>query len=412
MWLRNHVIFSIVLLIGTTTTLGGSGVLSFTEIPPTMMRRGNSGAAPSTRLYDSKDEKAEPSFKPTLVVGATGRVGRIIVRTLLEQSKPVRALVRDVSKAREVFGDNPNLELVVVPDLGLYREYSRELEKAVDGCEAVISVSGTVRFSKITDFMLPWRFLRTDVSSWADSSHPYFCNYKAQCFLVDLAEKYNVKRFVRLTGLSTGYSIFNPVTVIFSSLLSLTTRYHFLCEKYLHNSRVPHVIVRPGALMDGERVSYIKWKLKNLYVTTICLTPRGMCILLQDPSTTRVQVSPMNDIPPPGRVYRSDVAALCIAACGLEPENTYTLGVRAVGEIDSKIQGSLDAGFETIEEALDKVVQSKPPIWTYGNSKPVGPAVAIFVYSLALITFTILKTVLSKLLGQFVFGKLIKFKST
>ena len=259
-------------LIGALAILAGFAgpVLGFTEIPPTMMRRGN--APPSTRLSSSKEENMEPS-KPTLVVGATGRVGRIIVENLLGQSKPVRALVRDVGKAKEVLGENPNLELVVVPDLGKYQDYAQELERAVNGCESVISVSGTVRFSKITDFLLPWRFLRTDVSSWADSSHPYFCNYKAQCYLIDLAEKYNVQRFVRLTGLSTGYSIFNPVTVIFSTLLSLTTRYHFLCEKYLHDSKVPHVIIRPGGLIDGHRVSESDYNRRSLLRVYLHFSP-------------------------------------------------------------------------------------------------------------------------------------------
>ncbi len=39
---------------------------------------------------------------PVLVVGATGRTGRLIVRRLLERCVPVRALVRDAARGREV----------------------------------------------------------------------------------------------------------------------------------------------------------------------------------------------------------------------------------------------------------------------------------------------------------------------
>jgi uncharacterized protein YbjT (DUF2867 family) len=196
--------------------------------------------------------------KPTLVVGATGQVGRQVVQKLLQANKPVRALVRNHEKARELFGKdvgtNGKLQ-VVVCDLGEAGKTQNwdVLNQAVGGCESVISVSGTMRFSKILDF-LPWRLFRADVSDWADSSHPYFANYKAQCALVDLAEKHSISRFVRLTGLSSGFSPFNPVSMIFSSVLSLTSRYHFLCEQYLRNSKVPYVILRPGGLANEDRV--------------------------------------------------------------------------------------------------------------------------------------------------------------
>lgn len=224
---------------------------AFTELPRNCKR-----PASLTRIFaDGNDSSA----KPTLVVGATGKVGRKIVEQLLEQNKPVRALVRNENKARELFGETTGVEIVVA-DLGKYQDYTSVLDKAVEGCESIISVSGTLRFSKFMDF-LPWRLDNADVSRWADSSHPYYSNYKAQCLLVDLAQKYNVQRFVRLTGLTTGYSPFNLVTLIFSSLLSLTTRYHFLCENYLRfQSQVPYVIVRPGGLADEDRVS---WKVTN-----------------------------------------------------------------------------------------------------------------------------------------------------
>ncbi len=44
-----------------------------------------------------------------LVAGATGGVGKRVVRRLLEQNYPVRALVRNAQKAREILGDNLEL---------------------------------------------------------------------------------------------------------------------------------------------------------------------------------------------------------------------------------------------------------------------------------------------------------------
>jgi NAD(P)-dependent dehydrogenase (short-subunit alcohol dehydrogenase family) len=198
--------------------------------------------------------------KPTLVVGATGQVGRRVVSQLLLQNKPVRALVRNPEKAKQIFGDDfqvlgdPNLQIIIA-DLSEYREHADVLEKAVQGCDCIISVSGALRFSKLTDF-LPWRLMNEDVSAWADTSHPYFCNYQAHCLLIDLAKQHSIKRFVRLTGGTVGFSAFNPFVILMSSMLSMTTRYHFLTEKYLRESKVPYMIVRPGGLMNDKRVSF------------------------------------------------------------------------------------------------------------------------------------------------------------
>lgn len=193
--------------------------------------------------------------KPTLVVGGTGQVGRRIVAQLLQQQKPVRALVRNPEKAKEVLATgDPNLQIIVV-DLSEYQTHADLLEQAVKGCDCIISVSGALRFSQVTDF-LPWRLGNPDVSAWADKRHPYFCNYKAHCLLVDLAKQYSIQRFVRLTGGTVGFSAFNPFVILMSAMLSMTTRYHFLTEKYLRESNVPYMIVRPGGLMNDKRVSF------------------------------------------------------------------------------------------------------------------------------------------------------------
>jgi len=207
---------------------------------------------------DTSSTQLQASTKPILVVGATGRVGRLVVNRLLEQNRSVRAVVRNTTKAQQVFGSNlTSLELVTA-DLGHYDdpECAATLEKAVEGCDCIISVSGTMRFSKLTDF-LPWRLFRTNVTSWCDNDrrHPYYPNYMAQSLLVDLAEKHDISRFIRLTGLTVGLPAFNLVSVLFSGLLSMTSRYHALCEQYLRESSVPHVILRPGGLSNNERVS-------------------------------------------------------------------------------------------------------------------------------------------------------------
>jgi nucleoside-diphosphate-sugar epimerase len=238
----------------------------FTDIPRTLQPRRL--IPPSLSQLDSSLSENSEMSKPILVVGATGKVGRKVVQQLLDMELPVRAMVRNHDKARELFsdvlssnGDRKELQLVVC-DLGTANRES--LESAVSGCEAIISVSGAMRFSKLADF-LPWRVFEEDASKWcSDKSHPFYVNLQAQKTLIDLATEYKCSRFVRLTGLSSGFSPFNPVSMIFSSVLSLTSRYHFLCEQYLRNSDLPYLILRPGGLAEEDRVSIrvprnIKW---------------------------------------------------------------------------------------------------------------------------------------------------------
>lgn len=71
---------------------------------------------------------------------------------------------------------------------------------------------------------------------------------------MDLAAKHKISRFVRLTGLSVGLPAFSFISVLFSALLSMSTRYNFLMEQYLRDSSVLHVILRPGGLTSKERV--------------------------------------------------------------------------------------------------------------------------------------------------------------
>jgi uncharacterized protein YbjT (DUF2867 family) len=71
-------------------------------------------------------EAGKMSEGPVLVVGATGRTGRLIVGRLVERRVPVRALVRDAAKGREVLppdvpqfvGDVRRSETLVEPMAG------------------------------------------------------------------------------------------------------------------------------------------------------------------------------------------------------------------------------------------------------------------------------------------------------
>jgi hypothetical protein len=96
-------------------------------------------------------------------------------------------------------------------------------------------------------------------------------------------------------------------------------------------------------------------------------------------------VDASGSLPPPGRVPRSDVAALAVAACSgqrLVPDQSYTLALRAVGDMKPKQQGVKEDGFATAEECLESVKEQPDAIDKKMLTKPYGLAVGLLVYSL------------------------------
>eukprot|EP00591_Stephanopyxis_turris_P006218 CAMPEP_0195525474 /NCGR_PEP_ID=MMETSP0794_2-20130614/25964_1 /TAXON_ID=515487 /ORGANISM="Stephanopyxis turris, Strain CCMP 815" /LENGTH=406 /DNA_ID=CAMNT_0040655953 /DNA_START=82 /DNA_END=1302 /DNA_ORIENTATION=- len=278
-----------------------------------------------------KPLKEREKTKPILVVGSTGRVGRKVVEKLLSKNIPVRAFARDYEKAVSVFGDDyargrgSPLDITIGdinnPD---------ELERAVRGCDSVISVSHTVRTSKLLDLLLPWRLFRHDVSGWcgSDKSHPYHTNYMGQLRLIRLAEKHELKKIVRVTDLYVGLPASGFVSVLSNAARSMTFRYHALLEVALRNSTVPHVVLRPGDLSDEER----------------------------DTETTSLQIEPSGTLPSPSLIGRSDLASLAIEACQSTDPQNYTLAVRWVGEnMYPQPQGKYTDGCATAKECFQKL---------------------------------------------------------
>lgn len=182
--------------------------------------------------------------KPKIVVlGASGKIGRLVVQQLMEMPNleaTVVAFVRDYDKACRVFYDEvlvprtqtrrgPKLQIVVgnlVPpeelpayvdeDEALWEKKAQSasqfyktkvldydnrdllpnineaLEEAIKGCTTIISCVGAIRPTNLwSDYIqLPiWRVLRKDVSSWCnDERHPYYVHYISTRKVLGLAE--------------------------------------------------------------------------------------------------------------------------------------------------------------------------------------------------------------------------------
>lgn len=75
----------------------------------------------------------------TLVVGASGATGRLLVKQLLDRGQKVRVIVRSPDKLPEFFHNNDNVSLIPASVLDLS---DTEMAHHVNGCEAVASCLG------------------------------------------------------------------------------------------------------------------------------------------------------------------------------------------------------------------------------------------------------------------------------
>ena len=75
----------------------------------------------------------------TLVVGASGATGRLLVGHLLNRGQKVKIIVRSPNKLPEFFQNNDNLSVIHASVLDLS---DAEMTRHVNGCEAVASCLG------------------------------------------------------------------------------------------------------------------------------------------------------------------------------------------------------------------------------------------------------------------------------
>lgn len=333
-------------------------------------------------LFSSSGDNDDESDKkgPVLVVGATGKVGRLVVKQLLEKGIYTRALVRNEEKARELFlasddsssSSSSKLEIIThdIATTNDDEDNNTKLEESIKGCKSVISVVGTMRFSKLTDFLPFPRFLFFK-KSLKDITHPYRVNYLAQIQIAELCVKHKVQNVVRLTGLSTGLSAFSFVSIIFSSLLSMTSRYHYCAERDMKQ-----ILLSSSNNNENENEK----ENVNFYV----LRPGGLSDEMRNDETTSLQISTdTKSIPPPARVGRADVASLAIELCNSQSNNkkSCVLATRWTGtDIKPKSQGKYQDGFKTAKECVESLdlTDYEFPEYKY---KPYVLASGLFVYS-------------------------------
>lgn len=153
------------------------------------------------------------------VAGATGETGRRIVKELVQQGIPVRAMVRDLEKAKPIL---PTEAELVVGDV-LQPE---TLKAAIGDSTVILSATGA--------------------APSFDPTGPYKVDYEGTKNLIDVAKSIGIEQFVMVSSLCTS-QLFHPLNLFWLILV-----WKKRAEDYLQASGLPYTIVRPGGLKNED----------------------------------------------------------------------------------------------------------------------------------------------------------------
>jgi len=164
----------------------------------------------------------------TLIIGANGKIGRILIERCIKKNINVRAMVRN-SKQLSYFDD-----LGVDAVIG---DLEGDLSAAFEGCDKVVFCAGSGSASS------PHKTLLVDL--WGS-----IC-------AIEMAEKNNIKQFIMLSSLKSDIPLQGPEKIR-----------HYLVARHcaddrLMRSDLNYTLLRPGRLLDEPESdgysSEVKW---------------------------------------------------------------------------------------------------------------------------------------------------------
>ena len=179
-----------------------------------------------------------------LIIGATGRTGRLIVEEALKQGYDLNVLVRDKnkisfsSKSIKVYQGTPTCRA--------------DLAAAMQGCDLIISALGIVRASDA-----PWSKLITP---------PNFISESIKNAIAE-ADQQNLKRLITVSAWGVGDTK-KEIPFWLRWLINYTNlrpvyAEHELEEKLLANSNLNWTAVRPVALNDSKKIKTLQVSFNN-----------------------------------------------------------------------------------------------------------------------------------------------------
>jgi len=158
------------------------------------------------------------------VAGATGQTGRRIVQELVQREILVRAIVRDLDKARQIL---PHGVEIVGGDV----LKPAELEAAIGDSTVLLSATGA--------------------APSFDPTGPYKVDFEGTKNLVNAAGEKGIQQFVMVSSLCTS-QLFHPLNLFWLILV-----WKKQAEEYLQRSGLAYTIVRPGGLKNEDNADAI-----------------------------------------------------------------------------------------------------------------------------------------------------------
>ncbi len=153
------------------------------------------------------------------VAGATGETGRRIIQELVKREIPVRALVREIDKARAILPAGVELAIGDVLD-------PSSLPSAIGDSTVILCATGA--------------------KPSLDPTGPYQVDYQGTKNLVDVAKAKDIEQFVFVSSLCVS-KFFHPL-----NLFWLILYWKQQAERYLTTSGLNYTIVRPGGLKNDD----------------------------------------------------------------------------------------------------------------------------------------------------------------
>ncbi|MEL6255264.1 MAG: NAD(P)H-binding protein [Bacteroidota bacterium] len=195
-----------------------------------------------------------------LILGATGRTGKLVLSTALKQGFEVNCLARNSNRIPssprlQVFEGNPG--------------NSAELETALKGCEYVINA---LNISRTSDF--PWARLRTPATYLSEVMKT----------LLPLAKEYGIKGLIICSAWGVAATKKDiPYWfrwMIDYSNIGVAYRDHERQEELLTNSSLAWTIVRPVGLTNSRKEEKIKVSLNNSPKPSLMISRRSLAKFL------------------------------------------------------------------------------------------------------------------------------------
>ena len=150
-----------------------------------------------------------------LVIGASGKIGKKLVKQLAQEGQTVRAMVRTAEKQQEIDGYDAE---VVIGDL------EGAFEHALEGCDTIIFTAGSGGHTGADKTLL--------VDLWGAMK------------VIDCAVENSIRHFIMVSSRGADNPENGPVAIKYYLVAK------HVADDYLTRSGLTYTILRPGRLLD------------------------------------------------------------------------------------------------------------------------------------------------------------------